>query len=707
MLPNCTATVTEVFSPVSRLHTEHVGTTGNSPQAEQSQPLARVNIDDGFFFRGALYRLHCSAVEWTRSFPLGLRLVVEVTLLAAASTQLAALVTLHSVLMPSPTNPQMPSTLAKSLEAALQSPSKAIELLRIDVSAPPSWPCSTAISEPAALGTWGGLRKEMCLRSTARVQCEFAAEVALLQLPSPLREGAYKSKNSSAVAVTINMSDAEGGRIAPVLPVDLLALPGLASAVLSRHILAAIVWGPLRDEIRVRERLAAATAMMRSQNHSTGNQSSNGSRNTAGAKSSPEQSQHLHWNSASERSPGCPSLAFVSCNGQTPVPIQPLRRAAEPLNRRTEWWLFKAVWAVSTAVFFLIVGVTLSFGVRSALAALFQLRRTVRMGGWSEVGGSLEMLEALVLVSSPAALAMAVWRLDGTKKDGLLVIFWCLSIGEVAFLFLFHTKESRYIFPRAMLPVLVADTYYTLFHPFGFTMLSHGALCCFEAFVICTLWSHFEVSLPLPKVCPDHLAVSVKLRPCSQHCRNALPLSPQTQRLLVEQGLLLLGDDTSYESGVVMSALVSRALQAARPPPTALLPSRGQRRAAMAQTLLSTERLGGGPAAQTLVELAASGDLRCKALLDHLFARLPPSPPPLVLRNCYQERPFQNGRTVWTPIVLNSPMHDTTSGMAAPFLRQRVTATANQDNMAATVSAGGARPQVWEATRSVGSAHQP
>jgi len=284
------------------------------------------------------------------------------------------------------------------------------------------------------------------------------------------------------------------------------------------------------------------------------------------------------------------------------------------------------------------------------------------------------MLEALVLAISPAALAMAVWRLGGIKKDGLLVIFWCLSIGEVAFLFLFYTKESRYIFPRAMLPVLVADTYYTLFHPFGFTMLSHCALCCFEAFVICTLWNHFEVSLPLPKVCPDHLAVSVKLRPCSHHGRNALPLSPQTQRLLVEQGLLLLGDDTSYESGVVMSALVSRALQASRPPPNALLPSRGQRRAAVAQTLLFVEHLGGGPAAQNLVEHAASGDQRCKALLDHLFARLPPLPPPLMLRNCYMEhRPFENGPTVWTPIVLTSSMHDTSSGVAAPWLRARNT----------------------------------
>jgi len=676
-------------------------------QAAQSQPLPRLNIDEDFFFRSALYRLHCSAVERTRLLPIGLRLAAEVTLLAAASAQLAVLVTLHSVLMPSPATPQVSATLAKPIQAALQSPSKAIELLRIDVAAPPSWPCSAAISEPAALGTWGELRRQMCLRSTARVHCEFAAEEAVLQIPPPLREGAYKSKNSSAVTVAINMSDVEGARIAPVLPVDLLALPGLASAVLSRHILAAIVWGPLRDEIRARE-----LAMMHTQNHTTGNRSNNGSGNPARARLASRFSGNVSDTNASgtnssraaNRTPGCPSLAFVSCNGQPPVSMQPLRRAAQPLNRRTEWWLFKAVWAVSTAVFLLLAGVTVSFGVRSALAALFHLRRAVRTRGWSEVGGSLEMLEAFVLAISPVAFAMAVWRMGGIEKNGLLVIFWCLSTGEVAFLVLLRTKESRYVFPRAMIPVLVADAYYTLFHPFGFTTLSHGALCCFEAFVICTLWSHFEVTLPLPNECPDHLAVSVKLRPCNQQVRNALPLSPQMQRLLVEQGLLLLGDDTSYETGVVMSALVARALQSSRPPPTALLPSRGQRVAAVAQTLLSVDRLGGGPAAQTLVEHAQNGDERCKALLDHLFARLPPAPPPLVLRNCYQEaRLNENGQTVWTPIVLTSPVNDTTSGMTASLLRQRFRAAGNQGNPAATVTASGARPQVWEPRRSAGS----
>jgi len=701
MLPNCTATITELFSPVSRLHSEHAATstsgsrgqasflTGNGSQARRSQPIPRVNIDEGFFFRDALYRLHCSLVERTISIPVGLRLVVEVTLLAAASAQLTALVTLHSVLMPSPTHPQVSGTLAKSLEATLQSPSKAVELLRIDISAPPSWPCSTTIPESAAPGTWGELRRQMCLRSTARVQCEFAAEVALLQLAPPLREGAYKAKNSSAVAVAVNISDAEGGRIAPVVPVDLLVLPGLASAVLSRHILAAVVSGPLRDELRARyarERLAATTTTMYTQNHATGTRNYSGNSDTpAAARLALGLSGNMSNMNASganssraARNPGCPSLAFVSCNGQPPVSMQPLRRAAELLNRRAEWWLFKAVWAVSTAVFLLLAGVTISFGVRSALAAVFQLRRAVQMRRWSEVGGSLEMLETLVLAISPAALAMAVWRLAGMKNDGLLVIFSCLSIGEVAFVFLLRTKESRYIFPRALLPVLVVDTYYTLFHPFGFTTLSHGALCCFEAFLICTLWSHFEVTLPLPKVSPDHLAVSVKLRPSSHAARNALPFSPQMQRLLVEQGLLLLGDDTSYESGVVMSALVARALQASRPPPAVLMPTRGQRMASAAQTHFSVERLGGGPAAQTLVENAQTGDERCKALLDHLFARLPPSPPPLVLRNCYQEqRLFENGRTMWTPIVLTSPMHDAASGVAAPLLRQRPTVSAN------------------------------
>jgi len=145
----------------------------------------------------------------------------------------------------------------------------------------------------------------------------------------------------------------------------------------------------------------------------------------------------------------------------------------------------------------------------------------------------------------------------------------------VSFAFL-RTEESRYLLPRAALPAYSICVYYMFFHPFGFTWLACSTLCTFQNFLLLALWNHFEVPAKEPLVCPDALLLEVRMRPKLPRPQGepsggpAWGLSDTAQRLLLEQGLLLLGDDRSYEAGVVVSAVIARALQMAKarwPPP--------------------------------------------------------------------------------------------------------------------------------------------
>ncbi|CAK0823383.1 unnamed protein product [Prorocentrum cordatum] len=112
------------------------------------------------------------------------------------------------------------------------------------------------------------------------------------------------------------------------------------------------------------------------------------------------------------------------------------------------------------------------------------------------------------------------------------------------------------------------------------------------------------------------------------------------QRWLLEQGLLLLGDDRSYEAGVVLSALVARALQGSDVPPQGAERGGSPRDEAeeVERYRLASERissvpggrmpgtaamhlLGGGPVAQMLVYHGFRGEHRCDELLRHLLPR--------------------------------------------------------------------------------------
>jgi len=591
MIPNCCADVTDIFSPLA--YQEEGGSLVAAPARGIADPRMRlpVFVDDGFFFRCTLYKLHCAATRCVRALPVHWRLGVEVLLLFAVLVQLAALVALHSLLLPSPGVQQLGVAsaggagggLAGMLTAAVRAaPGSGVEFLRVSLETP------TLQLQSRPGGSAGA--------AAPGVRCEFAAERALLELPLAVRESAFQAAGGQALSISVNASG-----FPVVVPLALLQLPALASAVLSRQILSAIVQGPLCSAAGG---YGEATA-------------------DSSTTSTVDKWSILAWTPLSSADADArranQAFAYVSCDGAPPLSMQPLHRVAELLHRRTEWWLFKAVWALSTTILVLFAAVAVSFAVRSALLGLFRVRAAVQRGCWASVGDRLEVLEAAVLVASPAALLLALCRLVGDAAGSLVAVLLCLAGGEVAALCMLRTQESRYLFPRAMLPAYVADVYYAFFHPFGFTWLSHCALWCFQGFLLCTLWGHFEAAAELPDTCPDHLSVEVRMRPKEEQ-RGGPPqappaLSAPVQRLLLEQSLLLLGDDRSYESGVVMSAIVARALQVTKVvqgPPGPPTPS--------------IERLGGGPVVQTLVNHASSGDERCSALMQHLLTRLPQLP---------------------------------------------------------------------------------
>jgi hypothetical protein len=326
-----------------------------------------------------------------------------------------------------------------------------------------------------------------------------------------------------------------------------------------------------------------------------------------------------------DMSQGTSSLAYFACQGGQTMSMQPLRRVAELTRRCTEWWLFKTVWILSISIISCFFGISWSYSVRAAIFCIFRfwLKVSGNTSGGSEMNERLELVEALVLVLAPIAIYSGMSSLGGDLADDTAQVMLCQAFAEIVALFSMRTQESRYIFPRALLLVYSANTYYMFFHPFGFIRHMHGLLISFQAFLVLVLWSHFEVAVKLPPTCQDQLTVEVRLRPSARPTQSSA-LSPTMQQLLLEQGLLLLGDDRSHESAVVMSALVIQALQLAKPLP-APLPEGFSLAAEDEEVLVAAVEHAGGAMGQILVDHTRGGNKRCMALVRHLMERLPRS----------------------------------------------------------------------------------
>ena len=196
-----------------------------------------VQISDRFLFARALYAIHSLVVRRVRRLPDALRLGLELALLLAAFAQLAALVTLHSLLMPAPGATHTLGALAPSLASALKAPGLSVQLLRIDISAPELGGRCPAGSEGAAPpGAWPWQAAFCAGAYPPRVSCELAAERAFLELPPPVRERAYRRGTLSRTALSLEVQ-ANGS-----LPSAAYAVPGLAFSALSRQLLAALVF---------------------------------------------------------------------------------------------------------------------------------------------------------------------------------------------------------------------------------------------------------------------------------------------------------------------------------------------------------------------------------------------------------------------------------------------------------------------------------
>eukprot|EP00439_Symbiodinium_sp_Y106_P075095 s770_g14.t1 len=607
MLPNCTADLAAVFSPQRR-----------EPEASERAP--KVIVDDRFFFRRLTWALHRRAVRHVRAVPPCVRLSVELLLLVASLIQLSAVLVLHAALLPSALSPLHSDPLAERLTDVVSPSGTAAELLIIEL----------------ALPSFGSVADDIAPNSSSvEVVCEVAAERSVLELPPALRRGVQEaaSEQHGGLVAKVHM---DANELHPMFPVHRLPSSLLRGILVSR-ILGALVTGPLRDEVIRREPFLSVLANFTEEvpNLDGANNSSEvGPEQPAGAKVPPmavEKWSLLAWGLAevglgignvSTAKLGSTSLAFLSCEGQTPVSLQPLRRLSELLDRRTEWWLFKTVWVFATCIFGLLAAVVVCFAVRGSLLGLYSICLHLSTGPGC---GLLDSLEATVLVLAPAGLGFAFCRLAGTRAPDVAAILLCLSAGEVASLML-QTQDSRYLFPRAALPAYVADVYYCFFyHPMNFTGLAHGALFCYQAFLVAVLWGHFETVVRLPTSSLDQLNVEVRIRP-SSHAKGHAQLSPAVQKLLLEQGLLLLGDNTSYETGMVMSAVVSRAVQTMKAPrwtfPTDPVGATDLLHPGESLRPIHPEALGGGAAVHLLFSRAFAGDARSGAVLAQLTERM-------------------------------------------------------------------------------------
>lgn len=557
------------------------------------------------------------------------------------------LFSMHFLVMRSPGAFAVSNAIASQLSAAVCrsncSESDMVDFLRVSVELPAPWFC------PAP----GGASPGWCRGVFAsHVYCDLASERAWLELPEALRERAFASERPSARALSARLSD--DARLLA------FAVPGLAMGVVSRLLLSTLVHGPLRreawdppgaePEVSSGSLVGQATDVLRIFANLSQGPSANATPQAAGA--SPQErpanatigaqesladpwSLLSSWGSASLRFGGSsPRFPYISCQGQRPRSSGPLRRAAELAGRDMEAWIFKGVWMASAAVFLFTAGAALSFSVRcagyGALAWDRALRRPSPAIATSQARcATVDGAEAAVLMASPLLLALALCRALGDAGADYAAPLLCLAIGELVALVAFRTAEARYLFPRMMLPVYVADVFYTSFHSFGFTALAHSALFTFQAFAAVSLWSHFELRAPGLACAEPRLSVEARLRPLRKppQDRFASPPAGAVRQLLVDQALLLAGGDHSTESGIVLGAIIGRVLQSALPEPS--LPASAYERHPVGQ---EARRLGGGhglllggAATQALIGRAFAGDEDCEALLRHLLERLPAS----------------------------------------------------------------------------------
>ncbi|CAK9026941.1 unnamed protein product [Durusdinium trenchii] len=594
MFPNCSADLVQVLSPVREGH-EDPWIDDETHSVLERRP--RATVDDKFLFRRAIWSWHRRIVRRLRAVPPLLRFGVEVLLLLLVLLQISYLVILHSAVLP----PAMSASgqVAQALTSALYTghfsnvSRDATELLVVEVALPSR--CGSSAS---------GEREQ--------VRCEFASDREVLKLPLEIRQSALlaaaeQSPGLTAV-VTLPASD---------LDLDWPSHGTWARSILQRYVLSAMVAGPLREEVLRRE------PFFTTPNSTEGNASD---LTTKSAKWS-----LLAWGLAefglgvgNASKAGSHALSYFSCEGESPMSLSALRRLAELVDRPMEWWLFKVVWLFSTAVLGLLVAVLQCYAVRTSLLGCYKLASF-------KTKSFLENLEAFVLVLSPLCLGVVFCSIMGDDAEDTAVILVGLSIGEVVSYVALHTEESRYLFPRTALPAYVANAYYAYFHPFGLTWLSHSCLYCYQAFLFLVLWSHFESTVALPSYSLDQLVVEVKLRPSRSQVAK-FNLSPSVQKLLLEQGLLLLGDNTSYETGVVMSAVISRAVQNVKVPCVLrLTPAAGATDLLLEGErleLIHPEALGGGTAIHMLLNRAFAGDARCAAMLAQLLSRMRGDAPP-------------------------------------------------------------------------------
>lgn len=571
-------------------------------------------VDDRFLFRRAIWSWHCKTLRRLRVVPPLLRFGVEVLLLLLVIGQVSCLVVLHSVLLPTAFSPHDTDPLALSLKSALwpeglnsseldanSTRSRASEFLVVEVVLP-------RCSDPSEKWNTCG----------SQVRCEFAAERALLDIPQQLRQSALTAaKHGLMTSVQVQAKDL--GLHPKFLEVPL-------RSILARHILGSMIAGPLREEVLRREPLIL---IANASNQVSNETETNSDHSKAAQAALMEKWSLLAWGLAefggigNASKVGSNALNHFSCEGQPSGSLHAMRRMAELLDRHMEWWLFKVVWAFSTGVFGLLAAVMFCYSVRTSLLGCFKLGMKIYHSSHSPgVPGGLDALEAIVLVLSPAGLAVVFCHMGDCQDTAALLLGLCL--GEVASFCALQTKESRYLFPRVALPAYVADAYYSNFYPFGFTWLAHSSLLSFQAFVFLVLWSHLETTVPLPKFSLDQLQLEVKLRP-SHSQDSKFQLSPTVQKLLLEQGLLLLGDNTSYETGVVMSAVISRAVQNMKVPCVIPIYPAGATELLCDHEeleLVHPEALGGGAAVHMLLNRAFAGDARCAAMLVQLVSRM-------------------------------------------------------------------------------------
>eukprot|EP00746_Dinoflagellata_sp_MGD_P019478 gnl/MRDRNA2_/MRDRNA2_14528_c0_seq1.p1 gnl/MRDRNA2_/MRDRNA2_14528_c0~~gnl/MRDRNA2_/MRDRNA2_14528_c0_seq1.p1 ORF type:complete len:702 (+),score=92.44 gnl/MRDRNA2_/MRDRNA2_14528_c0_seq1:122-2227(+) len=641
MMRSCIADIVDVCSPASQpseLHSTYQEGSSSSEPAEPLPPRGKppVEVDDRFFFHCRLHQLRCQAVHYIRTTSPRLQLCIEVSLLVSALLMLSGLVILHSHFAPSPVSPHTSTPESEVLTQALARRVNGTSLLRFDMFASSSMVCEEVFPAMQSLCNWA---------YPQTLRCEFAREKALLELPPVWREQLFSQKHPEVLHVQAQLKDSEVSGFFWYL---ISKVPFLSISVMRQRILATILWGPLRKEARHQQSVDAdltgpfgglfgavdgpGTVPWGQQVRPAMNVSVSVSNSSAAkpivSKTEESQERKIPRASPVEIAPLPPSaFGFVSCSGADPASLQPLMRVAELLQHRSEWWLFKSVWAMGVTFLTLLTSVAAAFLVRCGAFCLFRLRASFCACAEARIGGPhwLELLEASVFAVMPVGIILMARRIAGDLAGDATLVLLCFICGELSAAWLLKTEESRFLFPWAVIPIYIADIYYVVLQPFAFTGFSHSVLILYQLFVLAFLLSHFEATSCLPLACPDRLTTEVRARPNDRRHGNETsgPMSRPMQQLLLEQGLLLLGDDHSFESAAVMSAIISRAIPApgycgpCRPRP-------GEPYTAEMLAAMDAEYLGGGAASELLVEHGQAGSVRCLALMAHLITRMLP-----------------------------------------------------------------------------------